>query len=191
MATKCKTCANGGVYGFDNAPYIETISAIIGAVVTGKVDEMIVMETDGTAKDNYLANNPTIKDAAGVAAGVALTALVPGEMAMGGGIGIATYFGYNLVTKLMNKEPSVTGLTTYRRPGNIASIHNRTSPNNLGLNPANITSTYSPSNNERAILLARMRANRQENQRSANRVKIPEPQAQVPEMEFAGLEWAL
>jgi hypothetical protein len=139
MAKKtCKTCAaSGGVYGFDNAPYMEIASAVAGAVVLGKVDEMVTTEDDGTAKDNYFANNPTIKNVAYVAAGVAMTALLPGEMYKGVGIGMAAYGGYALVTDLM-KTDAVSGINGLKfvPPRNIAAVNGlRTLTGNYGVAP--------------------------------------------------------
>jgi hypothetical protein len=173
MAKKCKTCANDGVYGIEDAKYIEVASAVVGAFVSGKVDEMIVNDADGVPKDNYFSNNPTVKNAAFVVAGVALTAFMPGEMALGAGIGMATYGGYNLITELMNKDATVSGLT-YRRSGNIASIENRMQKDALGLRPANIA--YQGSNNKRDEFIARMRE--RETNQNQNRVKIPTPDVQ-------------
>jgi len=137
---KCKKCASSqGVYGFEDAPYMEIASAVVGAIVSGKVDEMITTDATGATKDNYLTNNPNIKSAAFLAAGIGLTAFMKGEMYKGAGIGLATYGAYQLYQTAM--APAVTGLS-FMPPRNIAGVNGmiRTLPGNYGIAQPNIGS---------------------------------------------------
>jgi hypothetical protein len=140
MAKGCKKCS-AGVYGIDDAPYMEIAGAVLGGVLTGKVDEMATQNEDGTPKDNYFANNPTIKNVAYLAGGIGITAFIPGGLdpAMrktltGVGMGVATYAGYQLVQEFM-KPDSVSGLV-WKPPTNINGL--RTLPGNYGIAPTNI-----------------------------------------------------
>ena len=144
---KCKKCTSkSGVHGLEDAPYMEIASAVVGGVVMGKIDELATTNADGTMKDNYFANNPTIKNAAYLAAGIALTAFMPGEYAKGAGIGIATYSGYQLVQEFM-KPAAVSGLT-WKPPTNIAGVNGlRTLPGNYGIAPTNIAGIYDVGSN--------------------------------------------
>ena len=138
---KCKKCtSNQGVYGFEDAPYMEIASAVVGAIVTGQVDKMITTTDTGAAKDNYLTNNPNIKNAAFVAAGVTLTAFMKGEMYKGAGIGLATYGAYKLYETAMSTA-GVSGLA-FMPPRNIAGVNGmiRTLPGNYGVAQPNIGS---------------------------------------------------
>lgn len=112
---KCKSCAKkSGMHGIKKSrkmsvPYTEIATAIVAGYAAGYLDKMVKFEADGTPKTGYLAENPTIKNALGVAAGVALTAYMKDEASTGAGIGLAVYFGYQLIEGLMTPA-TVAGL---------------------------------------------------------------------------------
>lgn len=99
----CKTCRqNAGVYGMEDIPYTEIASAIVAAIATAQIDKAVTTNADGTAKDNFLANNPMMKNALYLVGGGLLTSM-DGEMYKGAGVGMATYGGFNLVQGLMEQ----------------------------------------------------------------------------------------
>lgn len=141
--SKCKSCSGGGVNGIEDAKYTAVAAAVVGAVITGRIDQAITTNADGTKKVNFLADNPMAKNAAFIAAGLAITAFMPGEMYAGLGIGWAAYGGYNLVEELMKKDDVVAGVygLKMRPPTNIAGVHGqqnglRTLPGNYGISPS-------------------------------------------------------
>lgn len=160
---KCKKCtASQNVNGFEDAPYMEIASAVVGAIVTGQVDKMITTTDTGTTKDNYLANNPNIKNAAFLAAGVTLTAFMKGEMYKGAGIGLATYGAYKLYETAMSNA-GVSGLA-FMPPRNIAGVNGmiRTLPGNYGVAQPNIGS-FQGSNYAESDLYAAQKYNSAKN----------------------------
>jgi len=140
---KCKSCASKShqVYGFEDAPYIEIAAAVVSNYAAGKVDEMLTTDETGAPKPGFLTDNPMVKNAAFIVAGVGLTAFMKGEMYKGAGIGLAAYGGMELITGLM-KPATVTGLR-WQPPQNIAGM--RTLPGNYGIAP-NLVAGYQGSN---------------------------------------------
>jgi hypothetical protein len=136
---RCKKCtAKSGVYGIEDAAYIEVASAVVGATVMGRVDQMATQDEAGAPRDNFLANNPMAKNALYVAAGLGITAFMQGEMYKGLGIGVAAYGGYNLVEGFLQPDTTTTvnGLK-FMPPRNIAGVHGlRTLPGNYGVAPS-------------------------------------------------------
>lgn len=130
---KCKSCVqkrNQAVYGFEDAPYIEIVSAVVSNYAAKKLDEMLTTDESGAPKEGFLTDNPMVKNAGYLAIGVGLTAFMKGEMYKGAGIGLAVYGGMELINSLMN--PAVTGLR-WQPPQNIAGL--RTLPGNYGIAP--------------------------------------------------------
>jgi hypothetical protein len=109
---KCKTCSkDAGVYGIDDIPYTEIVSAVVSAIATAQIDKAVTTNADGTAKENFLATNPMMKNALYLVGGGLLTSM-DGEMYKGAGIGMATYGGFNLVQGLMEQYmPTTNGVT--------------------------------------------------------------------------------
>lgn len=105
MAKKCSACAKAAeVSGFEDAPYTEIVSAIAAGYVAGKIDTFLVKNEDGTAKTGMLAENLMARAALGIVGGVALTAYMKDDISRGAGIGLATYFGYQLIDYYMNQN---------------------------------------------------------------------------------------
>ena len=144
---KCKTCATRrpvNVAGFEDAPYTEIASAVVSAYATDYVSTMLTSNSDGTPKEGFLVDNPMVKNALFVGAGIGLSAFMKGKAYMGAGIGMATYGGFKLIEELMTKEePTVTGLR-WSPPTNIAGMSNsglRHLDGNYGIAP-NVVAGY-------------------------------------------------
>jgi len=147
---KCRTCASkqpATVMGFEDAPYIEIASAVAGAYASSYVGNMLTNNSDGTPKEGFLVDNPMVKSALFIGAGIGLTAFMKGDMYKGAGIGMATYGGFELITELMKPaDDAVTGLR-WQPPTNIAGMNDgfRTLDGNYGIAP-NIVAGYEGSN---------------------------------------------
>ena len=147
---KCKSCSKkNGVYGIEDAKYTAIAAAVVGAVLTGKIDEAATINADGTMKDNYFANNPTAKNAAYLAGAIAISAFMPGEMYQGAAMGVASYAGYQLVQEMMKPDTPVVAGLAFRPPTNIAGVHGQNGrlrhlPGNYGIAPSLVASVDTP-----------------------------------------------
>jgi hypothetical protein len=137
---KCKKCSSkSSVNGIEDIKYMTVAAAIIGGYATGMADKTATKNADGTAKDNYLANNPTVKNVLYLAAGLGVMAYLPGEMGEGLGAGIATYAGYQLIEGFMTKDPDAVNGMTFVPPRNIYGLQQY--PGDYGIAPTNIYGT--------------------------------------------------
>ncbi len=148
MSKRCRTCASKKspqVMGFEDAPYVEIAAAVVTNYAASKVDEMLTTDETGAPKPGFLTDNPMIKNAMYIGAGVALTAFMQGEMYKGAGIGLAAYGGMELIKGLMTDTTTgVTGLM-WQPPQNIAGL--RQVPGNYGVSPSIVAGTdYEASN---------------------------------------------
>lgn len=96
---------------------------------------MLTTNADGTPKTTgYLVENPKVKDALFLAAGLAATAYAGGnDMILGAGLGLASYAGMKLIEGFYS--PAVSGFSAYVQPANIAGYH---VSGNAYVPPANI-----------------------------------------------------
>lgn len=150
---QCKKCASKQpvtVLGFEDAPYIEIASAVVSAYASDYVSNMLTSESDGTPKEGFLVDNPMVKNALFIGAGVGLAAFMKGKAYQGAGIGMATYGGFMLIQELMKEEPAGSGGLHGLRwspPQNIAGMNDglRTLQGNYGIAP-DLVAGYGGSN---------------------------------------------
>lgn len=133
MAT-CKTCSGEvGAMDMGNIKFALIASAVAGSLVADQANKMVTKNADGTPKTTgYLVENPKMKDALGVAGGALATMMADGnEYITGLGVGVAIYFGYNLVKSMMT--PAATAGIGYIPPQQIAGY---IPPNNIAAPPS-------------------------------------------------------
>lgn len=129
MATKCKKCSESSVSGMESVPMVEMLAATLTAYTASKVDKALTTNADGTPKTGFLTENPLVKNALYIAAGVGLASYMQDEISKGIAIGSVAYGGFGVIEQFMNQwtgsaTPSAAGLygVQFVRPQNIAGV---------------------------------------------------------------------